>query len=383
VIIGKDEPMRIAFMSVLSGPDKSLGIDAKRGVEMAVEDAGASSGGRILGHPIELVSQDSQCTEAGGERAALQLAADPKIVAVVGPGCSSAARAAIPVICQANIPLISPSSTAPELTAPDRPPSYHCYLRTAQSDLVQGLVAARFVRSLGIKKAATLHDGSLYSDRLQQAFAVEFKKLEGQITAQETVRPDGGDATSALARIAASGPEIIYYPLFVEAAGQVTRQARANPDLQGVKLMGADGMFTPAFLEAAGEAAMGVFLSSPDITALGPEYERFLSRYREKYGEPPIAPFHAHAYDAAMMIFGAINRVAMPRDDGSLYIGRQALLETLFATRDFKGLTGNLTCNPRGDCAEARIAIFEISKADPASWGPGDGPDSNPRRIWP
>jgi len=383
VRIGKDEPIQIAYLLVLSGPDKSLGIDAKRAVEMAVEDAGASSGGRILGHRIELAGQDSQCSEAGGERAALQLAGDPKLVAIVGPSCSSAARAAIPVICRANMPLISPSNTTPELTAPDRPPSYHCYLRTTQSDVVQGLAAAQFVRSLGIKKAATIHDGSLYSERLQQTFAVEFRKLGGVITAQEPIGPDGSDAAPVLARVAASGPEIIYYPLFIEAAGQVTRQARGNPDLKGVKLMGADGMFAPALLEGAGEAAIGMFLSSPDFTALGPEYEHFRQRYSEKYGEPPIGPFHAHAYDAAMMIFDAIKRVAMPRDDGSLYIGRQALQDTLFATRNFKGLTGNLTCDSHGDCAEARIAIFEVTKADPASWSPGDGPDSNPRRIWP
>jgi branched-chain amino acid transport system substrate-binding protein len=279
--------------------------------------------------------------------------------------------------------MISPSNTTPELTAPDRPPSYHCYLRTAQSDLVQGLAAAQFVQSLGIKKAATIHDGSLYSERLQQTFAAEFQKLGGLITAQVTVRSDGGDAGPALAHIAASDPEFIYYPLFVEAGGQVTRQARENPNLKDVKLMGADGMFSPVLLETSGETAIGMFLSGPDVTTLGPEYDRFRQRYSDKYGEPPIGPFHAHAYDAAMMIFGAIKKVAIEKDGGALYIGRRALRDALFATGNFKGLTGNLTCNSHGDCASPRVAVYEILKTDPASWNPGDGSDNNPRKIWP
>ena len=45
--------------------------------------------------------------------------------------------------------------------------------------------------------------------------------------------------------------------------------------------------------------------------------------------------------------------------DGTLHIGRQALRDAMFATKDFKGLTGVLTCTPTGDCANPTIGVYE------------------------
>ncbi|GAB4539629.1 MAG: hypothetical protein Kow0063_28600 [Anaerolineae bacterium] len=378
VEVGKDEPIRVAYSFVISGPDESLGTDTKRGLEMAAEEKGT-----VLGHQIEVVGEDSQCNAEGGQTAATKLAADPKVVAVVGTNCSSAARAAIPVLCKAHIPTISPSNTAPDLTDPNRPADYNCYLRTAHNDLVQGAAAAKFAwEKLGVKKVATVHDGSLYADKLQQVMAETFKELGGEVTAQEAVQPTDTDMRPMLTRVAATGPELIYYPIFIAAGGHITSQARETAGLEDVYLMGADGMFSPDFLEAAGDAAMGFYWSSPDFSAFGEAYPAFLERHQEKYGEPPLAPFHAHAYDAGNMIFAAIEKVGVQQGD-KLYIPRKALTDALFATKDFPGLTGNLTCNEFGDCADPKIAVYECFDTDPASWNPGAGPDNNPRKIWP
>jgi len=123
--------------------------------------------------------------------------------------------------------------------------------------------------------------------------------------------------------------------------------------------MGADGIFSPDFYKAAGEAAVGMYHSSPDFSAFGAGYKTFLERHQKKYGEKPIAPFHAHAYDAATMIFAAIEKITQRGPDGALYIGRRALRDALYATKNFKGLTGNLTCDKYGDCADPRIAIYQ------------------------
>jgi branched-chain amino acid transport system substrate-binding protein len=334
VIYNAGEPIRIGYSFVISGPDELLGTDTKRGVEMAAEEKG-----KILGHAVEVIGEDSQCNPEGGRMAAIKLAADEKIVAVIGTNCSSAARAALPILCKANITTVSPSNTAVDLTLPDRPPDYHCYLRTSHSDKVQGVEVAHFAwERLGIKKAATIHDGSLYADKLQQTFAEEFKELGGTVTAQEAVGPRDTDMRSMLIRIAATQPDFIYYPVFIAAGGHITRQARKTAGLENTILMGSDGMFSPDFWEAAGPAAVGMYHSSPDFSAFGADYQDFLTRHEAKYGEPPLAPFHAHAYDAAMIIFAAIERVVVD-EGGTLYIGRKALRDALFATKDFKGLT--------------------------------------------
>ena len=62
------------------------------------------------------------------------------------------------------------------------------------------------------------------------------------------------------------------------------------------------------------------------------------------------------------MIFACVEKVAVKNADGSLSIGRQALRDCMYATKDFKGLTGNLTCNATGDCADPKIAVYEYHK---------------------
>jgi branched-chain amino acid transport system substrate-binding protein len=188
---------------------------------------------------------------------------------------------------------------------------------------------------------------------------------------------------SAVTSIAATGPELIYFPVNFELGVHVTNIVRENPELRDIMLMGADGMFTPAYLAVAGERAVGTLLVSPDVTALDPGYPEFLRRYEERYGGLPPNPYHRLAYDAATMIFSAIERVAVREDDGTLIIGRLALLEALYATRGLRGMSGIVTCNQYGDCASPATAVYEIVNGDPDSWNPGEGPQSNPRKIWP
>ena len=351
-------PVHIACWFVVAGPDASLGTDTKRGVEIAIED----KGGKVLGFPIKLTVQDTGCNAEGGQAAATKLAADSTIIAAIGSSCSSEARPGAPILWKAGIPTVSPSNTGPFLTDPKRGPEYEGYLRTAHNDKVQGAVAAQFAfKQLKVKKAATIHDGSPYAEQLQAVFVETFKKLGGTIASQEAVAPTDTDMRPVLTKISTGKPEFIYYPVFIAAGGHITRQVKEVKGLEKVALMGADGIFSPDFYKAAGEAAVGMYHSSPDFSAFGAGYKTFLERHQKKYGEKPIAPFHAHAYDAAMMTFAAVEKVAQKGPDGVLYIGRRALRDAFYATKNFKGLTGNLTCDKYGDCADPRIAIYKTS----------------------
>jgi branched-chain amino acid transport system substrate-binding protein len=377
VDIAPNDPVHIAYMFVVTGADESLGLDTKYGVEIAIDDKGT-----VLGHKIQLTGEDTGCTAEGGQAAATKIAADKTVVAIVGTNCSSEARPAAPIITQAGMTMISPSNTAPDLTDPAKHQAG--YLRTAHNDKIQGAAMAKFAwEYLKVTSAATIHDGSIYADQLQQIFATEFKKYGGTITAQEAVAPTDTDMKPVLTRIAAGQPQLIYYPVFIAAGGFITSQARQTAGLENTALASADGTFSPDLLKAAGAAAKGMYHSSPDFSAFGAGYQDFLKKYETKYGRKVMAPFHAHAYDAAMMIFAAIEKVAVKDADGTLHIGRQALRDALFATKDFKGLTGNLTCNANGDCADPKIAVYQVQSADPNTWNPGANADSNPKKIWP
>ena len=351
------EPIHIAYWFVISGPNTSLGTDTVRGIEIAVD----TFGGSIKGWPIKISGQDSGCSAEGGQAAATRLAADPTIVAAIGSNCSSEAKPGVPILWKAGIPTVSPSNTAPYLTDPERGSGYEGYLRTCHNDKVQGAIAANFAfNEKGLKKAATIHDGSVYAEQLAQVFAKTFKEKGGTITSMEAISPNDTDMRPVLTKIATGKPEIIYYPIFIAEGGFITRQAKEVSGLEKVMLFGADGMFSPDFYKAAGKAAVGMFHSSPDFSAFAGGYQTFLTAHKKKYGEAPIAPFHAHAYDATMMVLTAIDKVAV-KEGGNLVIGRKALRDALYATSQMKGLTGTITCDQYGDCADPKIAVYQTA----------------------
>lgn len=370
VTVAPDEPVHIAYAMVISGSDATLGIDSRNGAEIAVSD----KGGKILGHDIKFDGEDDLCSAEGGQAAGTKLAADPTIVAVIGTSCSSALRVAMPLWSKAGFTVISPSNTAVDLTLLGNENQHPGYFRTAHSDSVQGRAAAQYVwEVLKFTKAATIHDGSIYAEQLQQVFADEFTRLGGTITARESVDPTQTDMSGVLTSIASTSPEFIYHPIFIQAGVQIIRQARETPGLENVYLMGADGMFSPDVMEGAGEAVEGVLVSSPDFSKFGPDYEaKFKPEYKEKFGSDPLSIFHAHAYDAVNMVLACVEKVTTQDADGTLHIGRQALRDCMYAVKDFKGLTGNLTCTPTGDCADPKIAVYEYHT--------GEYP---PTKIWP
>ncbi len=380
VEIAPGEPIHIAYWGVLSGADSSLGEDSKRGVEIAIDDIG----GQLFGHDILLTTEDGGCTPEGGATAAAKLASDTSLVGLIGSSCSDETVGGIAAITNAGLTTISPSNTRPVLTDSARGPDYDGYLRTAHSDAFQGKAVAEFAYNfLKVTKAATIHDGSAYAQALQQVFADEFVKLGGTIVAQEAVAKDATDMKPVLTTIAAAGPEFLYYPVFVAVGGYVTAQVRDVAGLENVYIAGSDGIFTADLLKGGGPNTESMYLSSPDFSAFTGDYAGFIEKHTAKYGGSTLSTFHAHAYDAANILFAALEQVAVVDADGTVHVPLKALRDAIYATKDFQGVTGNLSCSASGDCGAPVIAVYEIVNSDPASWNPASADAPNPKKIWP
>lgn len=255
--------------------------------------------------------------------------------------------------------MISPSNTAPVLTDPESRQT--CYFRTAHNDKVQGRAMAEYVfNELGLTKAAAIHDGDPYTEGLASVFRDSFIELGGEVVAFEAEAADATNVEPLLTSIAAAGPEIIYYPVFIPLGSLITKTAKEIDGLEGVVLAAADGVQSPDFVDASGGAAEGMYVSGPDLGFGNDIYATFLETYQANYGSEPTAPFHAHAYDATMMLLNAIESVAQVGDDGSMLIGRQALLDALGSTSGMEGITGTITCDENGDCADPKIAVSQV-----------------------
>jgi branched-chain amino acid transport system substrate-binding protein len=364
VDIAPGEPIKIGTFQALSGAMASNGLGNLRTIELAVDD----QGGELLGHPIELQREDSLCSKEGGATAASKAAADPQIVGIIGPTCSGAAASAMKVLAEAGLVMISGSCTAPSLTSlggevgSDWQPGF---FRTSQNDALSGRVAATFAfQQLGVRKAATLDDGDPYTQGLADTFSQAFTELGGEVVLAAGVNKGDTNMGPVLTAVARSGTELLYFTVLRPETDHLVLQAGDVEGMEQITLMGAEGMYQDAFIEAVGAAGMGVHMVIP-ATPEGPARDGVVSRYEAKYGDAPIVVYYAYTYDAANLLFHTIEAVAVPEEDGTLHIGRQALRDALYATSGFQGLTGSLTCDEYGDCGVARFQVVRLD--DPAA----------------
>lgn len=348
VIVGPDEDIQIAALLTLSGPDAPYGIDALRGMEIATDEKGS-----LLGRKLTIVQQDDLCTEQGGIDGANALAANPKIAGVIGATCSSGSVPAGQILTDAGMVLISPSSTAPSLTDPATHQAG--FLRSVYNDKVQGKAVAEFAFNvLALRTMVTIHDGTAYPKQLQQTACENFELLGGDCVEQIEIT-SGENITPILKRVAALDPDVLYFPVYTVDGVAITNGAK-DAGIVNAALMSSDGLLSSDFIAQTYKAAQGMYLSGP---APVEGSQAFVEKYKERYREEPIATYHLYAYDAAMMLFGAIEKVGV-KSGNTIYIPRQALRDALYNIRGYQGQSGTLTCSPTGDCATPDIQIFQV-----------------------
>ena len=366
VVIEDGEPIKIGSLLVISGPNTSLGLDSQYGIELALDYADGTfdgNNGQIEGHDVQLVTEDDGCSAEGGTAGANKLAADSQVVAVIGTSCSSAALGvADKILGDKGITVVSPSNTSPALTNPATHNPF--YFRTAHNDRIQGAAVADFAfGQLGLKTAATVHDGSPYAEGLADAFAATFVDLGGTVTNQDAIQVGDTDFSGFLSTLAGDPPDFLFFPIFVAEGALLAQQAKTT--LGSAVLAGADGLWDSNFYEAVND---GVYVSGPDVSALAGDADLYnnvlLPQYATDYGSEPLSAFHAHAWDAAEILLAAIESAAIDQD-GTLYIPRTAVRDAVLATSGHTGITGTLTCDANGDCQpSATIAVFEIVAGD-------------------
>jgi branched-chain amino acid transport system substrate-binding protein len=362
---GGDDKGTIEIWSSLprQGSNKAQTDTVVNAINQAIEDRG----GKVGGYTIQYQDKDDstaatgQWDEATEIKNANDAVANDAVVGYIGTFNSGAAKLSIPILCTAGIAMISPANTYPGLTKAGKgeanePDVYYpdgCtrnYTRVVPADDLQGRAGALWASQLGVTKAYVLDDTQLYGKGIADVFAAEAPGFGVEVLGRDGIDGKATDYKALAEKIKAAGPELVYYGGITQNnAGQLWRDLRdaLGPD---VKLMGPDGIFEGEWLEAAGEAAEGSYITfggvPPDqLTGKGAEW---LAAYNEKYPDAPAEAYTAYGYDAADALLSAIERAAAtnPADNDAL---RAAIITELFATKDFDGVLGNWSFNAEGD----------------------------------
>jgi branched-chain amino acid transport system substrate-binding protein len=339
------EPIKIGVPAPLSGSSASAGVDIVNAAKLAVQQINAKGG--ALGRPLEIVPEDDAC-EAQTAVQATEKMMDNGVVAVAGGYCSTAALPELTALHRRNIPYILDASTNPQLTEM----GYKNVFRTIGRDDEQGPFAASFIKNvLHAKRAAVINDNTTYSKGLADATVDALKKLGVDVVYNNSITPGQLDYSPVLTRVAALNPDVIYYTGYFSEAGLMVKEAR-QLKLKPV-FMGGDATNDPTLLKTAGNAADGMFITTAPLPQFLSGAKSFVEDYTKEFGHPP-GPYSAYEYDAIAVLAKAIDRAKSTAP--------AALNAALAETRDFPGITGSITFNPKGDRAIAVYIVVTVKK---------------------
>ena len=332
-----------AFLS-LSGPEAQFGIDTREGIELAVEEINAQGGGP-KGKPMKVLFEDDKSTPQEANNKVLQLIDRDKVVAILGEVASGRTKPGAIVANRKKVPLITPSSTHPDITKIGPFVFRVCFV-----DDFQGQAGAQFVVStLGKKKLAVLFASDvLYSTGLTKEFKDEAKRLGAEVVIEKGFLQTETNFTTYINEIKDAKPDIIYAPVYYNHMAPIAKQAKAAgvPADMFVGGDGWDGM--PAEDLALMEGAYLTSHYAPDDPA--PRVQDFLKRYKAKFNREPTA-LAANGYDAAGVLADAIKRAKADTPEGI----RDAIAET----KDYAGVTGNTTIDADRN-AKKQIVVVQI-----------------------
>jgi branched-chain amino acid transport system substrate-binding protein len=339
---GGGDKVRIGVFMSLTGDTANFGISSTNGIKMAADEVNAAGG--INGKQIELLVQDDRSDASEAATIVTKFVTQDQVHAILGEVASSRSIAAAPIAQNAKIPMLTPSSTNPEVTKKGDYIFRSCFI-----DPVQGAAIAQFgARTLNAKRAALMVDRKNdYSTGLEKVISDVFTKLGGQIVVTQSYQAGDQDFNAQITSIKGANPDIIFVPGYYGDVGLFAKQARDKGIT--VPLLGGDGWDSPSLYQIGGAALNGCYFSnhySPDDA--DPLVQKFVSDYKTRYGTVPDA-LAATAYDAARILFDAIKRATSL--DGA------AIRDALAATKEFPGVTGKVTFNENRDAVKPIVMI--------------------------
>ncbi len=327
------------------------------GAKVAVNRRNAAGG--IKGFQIQVVDLDDQCKGDAATTVAQKFVSDPEIVGVVGHVCSGATIAAADVYEKARIVMVSGSVTADALTNK----GLTVFNRVVLNDGVQGVADGRFmINELKAKKLAVLDDNQLYGKGLAETVKNTFTQLGGTVTDAESIDPAAKDYRPVLTKLLADPPDVLFFGGY-EGPGALITQQMKEVGLTNTKFFSDDGVQTSTYLNLAGRDSEGAYASalaskSDDAAALKSFSDDFAKTFNVDYAK--YDPYQPNGFDAANVLMDAIAQVAVVDAKGDLNIDHEALIKAVRATKNFKGLTGTLTCDAKGNCGAGEATVSQV-----------------------
>jgi len=298
---GGDE-IPVGALMALTGALGPYGPPIANGAQLAVDQINAAGG--VLGRPLELLIADTATSPDVGRTAASKLIEINGVCAIVGALSSGVTLAASSVTIPAEVPLISPASTAPSIPALN---DNDFVFRTVVSDEVQGVVMGEFAIEQGYRTASVIYVNNDYGKGLADTFAATFEAAGGRVLRSVPYEENKPSYRGEVDSLLAGRPDVfvlVSYP--VDGNKQIVEAVEAG--YEGAFLF-SDGMKGEGV--APGPACASASDPGPiegaygTVAAAGFRSDAFDRDFEAAFG-PSSVPYNYQAYDAVMLIALAI-----------------------------------------------------------------------------
>ena len=342
-----DGPIKVGEVGSMTGTEATFGISSDRGIQMRVKEVNGAGG--IKNRQIQIIALDDQGKPEEAATAATRLISSEHVVALLGEVASTRSMFMADKAQPAKVPMVSPSSTNPKVTGKGDYIFRACFI-----DPFQGYVMAKFATdNLKLKKFAILKDvRNDYSVGLAKNFEENVKKMGGQIIATESYSNGDVDFKAQLTNMKASQPDALYVPGYYTDVGLVARQAREVGIT--VPLLGGDGWDSEKLYEIGGAALEGSYFSNHySVDDPSPRIQEFVAKFKKEYGGQLPDSLAAQAYDAAGMLFEAMQKATD--------LTGPNIQKTLADTKGFRGVTGDITLDDKRNPLKPAV-VLKVAK---------------------
>lgn len=307
------EVFKIGFLAAVTGPAAFLGEperDAAQMVQEQIDEQGGIVDADGVRHDVEIIMYDTQGSGDAAIPLAKKLIDDDRVVAIVGATRSPVAVALVPILQEAEIPLISMGSSS----AIVEPVSERYWVfKTPQSNKHTAPWQVRYVKAKGLTKVVSLYVNNAYGEDGRNAVR-DAAEAEGvDIVLEETFEATDTDMTAQLTKIKASDAEALLVTAIPPGASIITKQFR-ELGLE-IPLVHNHGIGMKPFITLAGaENAEGVVFPIGKLVAADalddsePQKDvllDFIEDY-ETYTGNPASTFAGHAWDGLQLAFKAL-----------------------------------------------------------------------------
>jgi branched-chain amino acid transport system substrate-binding protein len=340
---GGDETIRIGVVVSVTGSASSLGESERNTIELFQDQFD-----EIGGTEVEWTVEDDASDPTQAVTAVKQMIDQENVHAVVCCTVSPNSLAVVETVQSDEVPNISLAAAA-QIVEPASERTW--VFKTPQNDALMVDVLTDHMLDQGIQTVGFLGFDDAYGEGGLAAFEQVIGDKPLEMTGNETYAREDTDVTAQLTRLSRANPDA-YLIWAIPPGADVAQKDLVDLGLEG-QVYQSHGVANATFLELGGDAIEGTFLpagkllTADDLSDDDPQKEVLLEyrdAYEEEYGEGSANTFGGHAYDAMLVLEGAIERaLEADADTSDVEAFRSTLRDEIEATAELPGTGGVFT----------------------------------------